>query len=233
LPPGTICTFFVRGLRIVDLSGGFDPERWPRLWADFAVDWRSEWFGKSVEPPTWHMADDALAAECDGILFPSQARHGGTNLVVYRSSGRPASQPRLRSGRRAEEDRNAEADGLRHNLCSDIDGFSLQAAKRRSSCAATWPAKRERPLRGDHSGTANVRSGSRAAPRSWIRVALNLPLKADLHTADGHQHIVRAIGSRSRPAASLTVDFIAAGEEAPVRSQEHTAEHNATTSSPA
>lgn len=140
---------------------------------------------------------------------------------------------RLRSGRRAEEDRNAEADGLRHNLCSDIDGFSLQAAKRRSSCAATWPAKRERPLRGDHSGTANVRSGSRAAPRSWIRVALNLPLKADLHTADGHPHIVRAIGSRSRPAASLTVDFIAAGEEAPVRSQEHTAEHNATTSSPA
>ncbi len=46
----------------------------------------------SVEPPTWHMADDAVAAECDGILSPSQARHGGTNLVVYRSSGRPASQ---------------------------------------------------------------------------------------------------------------------------------------------
>ena len=67
---------------------------------------------------------------------------------------------RLRSGRRAEEDRNAEADGLRHNLCSDIDGFSLHAAKRRSSCAATWPANRERPLRGDHSGTANVRRGS-------------------------------------------------------------------------
>jgi hypothetical protein len=41
------------------------------------------------------MADDAVAAECDGILFPSQARHGGTNLVVYRSSGRPASQLRV------------------------------------------------------------------------------------------------------------------------------------------
>ena len=62
------------------------------LWADFAVDWRSEWFDKSVEPPTWHMADDAVEAECDGILFPSQARHGGTHLVVFRSSGRPASQ---------------------------------------------------------------------------------------------------------------------------------------------
>ena len=95
LPPGTICTFFVRGLRVADLSGGFDPERWPPLWADFAVDWRSEWFDKSVEPPTWHMADDAVTAECDGILFPSQARHGGTNLVVYRSSGRPDSQLRV------------------------------------------------------------------------------------------------------------------------------------------
>lgn len=25
LPPGTICTFLVRGLRVADLSGGFDP----------------------------------------------------------------------------------------------------------------------------------------------------------------------------------------------------------------
>lgn len=40
------------------------------------------------------MADDVVAAECDGLLFPSQARPGGTNLVVYGSSGRPASQLR-------------------------------------------------------------------------------------------------------------------------------------------
>lgn len=95
LPPGTICTFFAQGLRVADLSAGFDPERWPPLWADFAVDWRGEWFGKCVEPPTWYMADDAVAAELDGILYPSQARPGGTNLVVYRSSGRPASELRV------------------------------------------------------------------------------------------------------------------------------------------
>lgn len=95
LPPGTICTFFVADLRVVDLSAGFDPERWPSLWADFAVDWRAEWFGKDTEPPTWYMADDVVAAECDGILFPSQARMGGTNLVIYRSSGKPASQLRV------------------------------------------------------------------------------------------------------------------------------------------
>lgn len=95
LPPGTICTFFVNGLQVADLSAGFDPERWPPLWADFAVDWRAEWFDKSIEPPTWYMADDVVAAGLDGILFPSQTRPGGTNLVVYRSSERSEQQLRV------------------------------------------------------------------------------------------------------------------------------------------
>jgi len=42
-----------------------------------------------------HMADDVVAAGLDGILFPSQAHPGGTNLVIYRSSGRPSSQLRV------------------------------------------------------------------------------------------------------------------------------------------
>lgn len=95
LRPGTICTFFVEGLRVADFSAGFDPRTWPPLWADFAVDWRAEWFGKSVEPPTWYMSDDVIAEGLDGILFPSQARPGGINLVVYRSSARPADQLRV------------------------------------------------------------------------------------------------------------------------------------------
>lgn len=95
LRPGTICTFFVNGLRVADLSAGFDPDRWPPLWADYTVDWRAEWFDKSVEPPTWYMADDVVAAGLDGILFPSQAKSGGTNLVIYRSSSRPAAQLRV------------------------------------------------------------------------------------------------------------------------------------------
>jgi len=95
LLPGTICTFFVRGLRVADFSAGFDPERWPPLWADFTVDWRAEWFGNGNEPPTWYMADDVAADGLDGILFPSQARPGGTNLVIYRGSTRPAVQLRV------------------------------------------------------------------------------------------------------------------------------------------
>ena len=92
LPPGTICTFFADGLRVADLSGGFDPAWWSAVWADYALDWRAEWFGRSVEPPTWYMADDALAAGLDGIVFPSQASPGGVNLVVYGSSLRPTSE---------------------------------------------------------------------------------------------------------------------------------------------
>lgn len=95
LPPGTICTFFVNELRVADFSAGFDSQRWPSLWADFAVDWRAEWFDKSVEPPTWYMADDVVAEGLDGILFPSQARPGGTNLVIYRSSQRSEEQLRV------------------------------------------------------------------------------------------------------------------------------------------
>ena len=49
-------------------------------------------FGRAIEPPTWYMADDVVAAGLDGILFPSQARPGGTNLVIYGSSLRPAAQ---------------------------------------------------------------------------------------------------------------------------------------------
>lgn len=95
LRPGTICTYFVQGLRVADFSAGFDPQKWPPLWADFGVDWRAEWFGNAVEPPTWYMADDVVEAGLDGILFPSQAHQGGINLVVYQSSIRPLDQLRV------------------------------------------------------------------------------------------------------------------------------------------
>ena len=93
--PGTICTFFVSGLKVADFSAGYDPECWPTLWADFALDWRADWFDRQIEPPTWYMADDVVTAGLDGILFPSQAYQGGTNLVIYRSSRIPSSQLRV------------------------------------------------------------------------------------------------------------------------------------------
>ena len=92
LPPGTVCTFFVDQLQVADLRAGFDPDAWDPIWADFDVDWRKERFDRHVEPPTWYMADDVLAAGLDGVLFPSQARAGGINLVIYDSSRRRRAQ---------------------------------------------------------------------------------------------------------------------------------------------
>lgn len=95
LPPGTICTFFANGLRVADLSAGFDAAHWPALWADHGIDWRAEWFGRAIEPPTWYMADDVIAEGMDGLLFPSQARPGGVNLVIYEPARRSAAQLRV------------------------------------------------------------------------------------------------------------------------------------------
>ncbi len=37
----------------------------------------------TVEPPSWVLADEALAVGAKGILFASRLSPGGTNLVVY------------------------------------------------------------------------------------------------------------------------------------------------------
>jgi len=71
---------------VADLSAGFDPAKWDPLWSDFACDWRAILFAEGIEPPTWVMADDVLDEKLDGILFPSQARLGGTNIVIFDSS---------------------------------------------------------------------------------------------------------------------------------------------------
>lgn len=75
-----------------DLSAGYDPNDWPALWAEFGCDWRRYAFNLGVDPPTWYMADDVIDAGLEGILFPSQAHSGGTNLVIFDSSTRTKSQ---------------------------------------------------------------------------------------------------------------------------------------------
>ena len=41
------------------------------------------WFNQGIEPPSWVLADDAIAASAMGILFASTVEPGGTNLVIY------------------------------------------------------------------------------------------------------------------------------------------------------
>jgi hypothetical protein len=39
--------------------------------------------GQAVKPPGWVLADEAIAADAEGILFASPIITGGTTLVLY------------------------------------------------------------------------------------------------------------------------------------------------------
>ena len=83
MPPGTLVSYTVHIAFIVDFRAGFDIAHWSELWEDFHCDWRGLWFNQRVEPPSWVLADEALAAGAKGILFASTVAPGGLNLVVY------------------------------------------------------------------------------------------------------------------------------------------------------
>ena len=83
MPPGTLVSYTLRLAPVVDFRAGYDPGRWSSLWEEFYCDWRELWFGQRVEPPSWVLADEALAAGAKGMLFASKVAPGGANLVVY------------------------------------------------------------------------------------------------------------------------------------------------------
>jgi len=83
MPPGTLVSYTVRLAPVVDFRAGYDSRRWSDLWEEFHCDWRELWFNQRVEPPSWVLADEALAAGAKGILFASRLATGGTNLVVF------------------------------------------------------------------------------------------------------------------------------------------------------
>jgi RES domain-containing protein len=83
LPPGTLVSYRLTLSPVVDFRQGYRPEEWPALWEEFFCDWRELWFNQHIEPPSWVLADEAMAAGAKGILFPSRFSPGGLNLVVY------------------------------------------------------------------------------------------------------------------------------------------------------
>lgn len=68
--------------QVADFSQGFRPDQWAPIWEDFFCDWRKLVLEK-IEPPSWVISDMVLAAGFAGVLFPSVARSGGINLVIY------------------------------------------------------------------------------------------------------------------------------------------------------
>ena len=83
LPPGTLVSYTVSAQAVVDFRRGYDSATWSPLWEEFYCDWRELWFNQRVEPPSWVLADEALAAGAKGILFGSRIAPGGINLVLY------------------------------------------------------------------------------------------------------------------------------------------------------
>jgi RES domain-containing protein len=83
LPPGTLVSYTVRLAPVADFRRGYDATLWHGLWEEFHCDWRELWFNRRVEPPSWVLADEAIAAGAKGILFASGLATGGINLVVY------------------------------------------------------------------------------------------------------------------------------------------------------
>ncbi|CUI07001.1 RES family NAD+ phosphorylase [Massilia antarctica] len=81
LPPGLMVSYNVSINAIVDFRGGFT-SGWDALWQDFYCDWRNMHFNQGIEPPSWVIGDQVLAADAKGILFNS-AITGGENLVIY------------------------------------------------------------------------------------------------------------------------------------------------------
>lgn len=82
MPPGLLVSYKLHVSRVVDFSGGYT-QTWDPLWQELTCDWRRLWFNEHIEPPSWLLADVALECGAAGILFPSVANPGGTNLVLY------------------------------------------------------------------------------------------------------------------------------------------------------
>ena len=83
LPPCTMCSYTVALRSLVDLRHLHPGAPWDELWHDWREDWRYLKLELHIEPPTWVLSDMVRAQGHAGILFPSQACLGGTNVVVY------------------------------------------------------------------------------------------------------------------------------------------------------
>ncbi|MDN5925493.1 MAG: RES domain-containing protein [Hyphomicrobiales bacterium] len=82
-PPATLAAYKVTLTEVVDLSEGFDPDRWVSDWKDWGCAWRQIARIDRKIPPSWKLADLVITAGLRGILFPSLRHAGGTNLVIF------------------------------------------------------------------------------------------------------------------------------------------------------
>jgi RES domain-containing protein len=81
LEPALMVSYQLSVESVVDFRKGFSSE-WDPLWQDFFCDWRRMHFYEGIEPPSWVLGDEVIAAGAKGIMFKSIIT-GGTNIVLY------------------------------------------------------------------------------------------------------------------------------------------------------
>lgn len=64
-------------------------DEWDELWKDWDCDWR-QLYVDGNEPPTWLLFDMLVDSNATGLIFPSFARKGGINVVLYTDALAPA-----------------------------------------------------------------------------------------------------------------------------------------------
>ena len=83
MPPCTLVEYSINVASVVDFRSGYVPESWSPLWQDLYCNWRKLALLDEIEPPSWILADQVIAAGHGGVLFPSSIHAKGINLVVY------------------------------------------------------------------------------------------------------------------------------------------------------
>lgn len=78
--PYTMVAYLARLPPLVDLAQLDDT--WDAMWRDWDADWR-QLFVDGVQPPTWVLGDMLMDLNEPGLIFPSLARPGGTNVVLF------------------------------------------------------------------------------------------------------------------------------------------------------
>jgi len=89
--PATYVGYRVALDRVVDLTFSPDLSTWRAHWQEWTCEWKRIYRIDRKVPPSWLCADEAISGGCDGILYPSMRRPGGTNLVIYPANARAGS----------------------------------------------------------------------------------------------------------------------------------------------
>jgi RES domain-containing protein len=82
--PGTLAPYQLDATAIADFTDGHGGPRDAAVAAALEADWKAIAFIDNETPPSWALAEAAIAAGAQGALAPSVQNRGGVTLVLWR-----------------------------------------------------------------------------------------------------------------------------------------------------